>query len=317
MQNARFEGVSNKKSESTSPNDGGDGDNTKGHNLENGHANGSYVHNEDSKVNGGVNGIGNGSSNAGAFDVNKLQKLRAKGEKKAETLVSKGSKAEPKKKITKKNRVWEDSPPQAKLDFTDDAGENGDNIEVVAADHGESMMDKEDIFSSETRLKKKKGWFSTMFQSIVGKANLEKSDLEPALKALKDRLMTKNVIAEKLCESVAASLEGKKLASFTRISSTVQTAMEEALVRILTPRRSIDILRDMHATREQRKPFVVVFVGVNGVGKSTNLAKVAYWLLQHEINVMMAACDTSRSGAVEQLRTRAQRLQIPIFEKGL
>ncbi|KAG2665020.1 hypothetical protein I3760_16G110500 [Carya illinoinensis] len=138
-------------------------------------------------------------------------------------------------------------------------------------------------------------------------ANLEKSDLEPALKALKDRLMTKNVaeeIVEKLFESVAASLEGKKLASFTRISSIVQAAMEEALVRILTPRCSLDILRDVHAAREQRKPYVVVFVGVNGVGKSTNLAKVAYWFLQHEMNAMMAACDTFRSGA------------IPIFEKG-
>ena len=52
--------------------------------------------------------------------------------------------------------------------------------------------------------------------------------------------------------------------------------MEEALVRILTPRRSIDILRDVHASKEQGKPYVVVFVGVNGVGKSksTNLAKV-------------------------------------------
>lgn len=88
--------------------------------------------------------------------------------------------------------------------------------------------------------------------SITGKANLERTDLEPALKALKERLMTKNVvcvytvrhficldlvmcltwasafhsqaeeIAGKLCESVEASLEGKKLASFTRISSTVQ-----------------------------------------------------------------------------------------------
>lgn len=158
-----------------------------------------------------------------------------------------------------------------------------------------------------------------MFQSIAGKQNLGKADLESALKALKDRLMTKNVaeeIAEKLCESVAASLEGKKQASFTRISSIVQAAMEDALVRILTPKRSIDILRDVHTAKEQRKPYVVVFVGVNGVGKSTNLAKVAYWLLQHKVSVMMAACDTFRSGAVEQLRTHARRLQIPIFEKG-
>ncbi|KAF5199688.1 signal recognition particle receptor alpha subunit family protein, partial [Thalictrum thalictroides] len=60
---------------------------------------------------------------------------------------------------------------------------------------------------------------------ITGKVNLDKADLEPALKGLKDSLMTKNVaeeIAEKLCESVAASLEGNKMGSFTRISSTVK-----------------------------------------------------------------------------------------------
>ena len=57
--------------------------------------------------------------------------------------------------------------------------------------------------------------------------------------------------------------------------------MEEALVRILTPRRSIDILRDVHVAKEQGKPYVVVFVGVNGVGKSTNLAKVSHVLFFH------------------------------------
>ena len=62
------------------------------------------------------------------------------------------------------------------------------------------------------------------------------------------------------------------LIAYSRKST--QAAMEEALVRILTPKRSIDILRDVHAAKEQRKPYVVVFVGVNGVGKSTNLAKV-------------------------------------------
>ncbi|XP_020222793.1 signal recognition particle receptor subunit alpha [Cajanus cajan] len=311
---------------------GGDGDDANGRKLENGHSNGNFVA-KDANLSD-VNGRENGSPNVGAFDVHKLQKLRTKGGGKKADTVAKASKAEPNKKVTKKNRVWDDAATkETKLDFTDHAGEDGDrNIDFVAADQGESMMDKEEIVSSESEEEdeedvgknrkpdaKSKGWFSSMFQSIAGKANLEKSDLEPALKALKDRLMTKNVaeeIAEKLCESVAASLEGKKLASFTRISSTVQAAMEEALVRILTPRRSIDILRDVHAAKEQRKPYVVVFVGVNGVGKSTNLAKVAYWLLQHNVSVMMAACDTFRSGAVEQLRTHARRLQIPIFEKG-
>lgn len=338
-QKGGYDGGNKNRSEGGLANDGGDGDGEgeghKGHKMENGYANGNHVGVKDSKVTTVVKGKENASSNNGAFDVNKLQKLRSKGGKKTDTVDNKVSKEDTKKKITKKNRVWDDKPPPTKLDFTPtvDANGNGnDNVHDVAEVHGESMMDIEEVVSSdseseddeevgkETKLDaKKKGWFSSMFQSIAGKANLEKADLEPALKALKDRLMTKNVaeeIAEKLCESVSASLEGKKLASFTRVSSTVQAAMEEALVRILTPRRSIDILRDVHAAKEQNKPYVVVFVGVNGVGKSTNLAKVAYWLLQHEVSVMMAACDTFRSGAVEQLRTHARRLQIPIFEKG-
>ncbi|XVE71147.1 hypothetical protein DITRI_Ditri10aG0127100 [Diplodiscus trichospermus] len=331
VQKAGFDKGS-KKSEGGLATDGEDGDKVKGRKSENGHSNGNHVEIEEPRMTGVDNGKENASSNISAFDVSKLQK-RTKGGKKTDTVANKGSKMDPKKKVTKKNRVWDDAPPETKLDFTDPVDRNeNENIKVVAADQGESMMDMEEIISSDSEGEeddnvqkgskpeaKKKGWFSSMFQSIAGKANLEKEDLEPALKALKDRLMTKNVaeeIAEKLCESVAASLEGKKLASFTRVSSTVQAAMEESLVRILTPRRSIDILRDVHAAKEQRKPYVVVFVGVNGVGKSTNLAKVAYWLLQHNVSVMMAACDTFRSGAVEQLRTHARRLQIPIFEKG-
>ncbi|OAY74110.1 Signal recognition particle receptor subunit alpha [Ananas comosus] len=314
----------------------GDGDSGKGRWLANGNGNGQEKGaRERSHAPPGsvvVKGKENGGPQAGAFDVNKLQKLRSKGGKKSDNTKPASKGGEP-KKIVKKNRVWDDSPSESRLDFTDPVDERGEGIvEAVAADQGESMMDKEEDLSSESEAEeedeevegakpgaKKKGWFTSMFQSIAGNAIIEKSDLQPALKALKDRLMTKNVaeeIAEKLCESVAASLEGKKLGSFTRISSTVQTAMEEALLRILTPKRSIDILREVHAAKEHGKPYVIVFVGVNGVGKSTNLAKVAYWLLQHNISVMLAACDTFRSGAVEQLRTHARRLQIPIFEKG-
>ncbi|ONK71511.1 uncharacterized protein A4U43_C04F9400 [Asparagus officinalis] len=336
LMNKRKSGKSGNNDGKSRGDDGdGDGDESNGKWLANGKANGKEnngVKESRSLPNVVVKGKENGNPDEGAFDVHKLQKLRAKGGKKtdANTNTNKGVRGE-EKKIVKKNRVWDDAKEEdAKLDFTDPVGEGGDEVRgVVAVDEGESMMDKEEILSSEDEddeemesakpSAKKKGWFSSMFQSISGNSVLEKSNLKPALKALKDRLMTKNVaeeIAEKLCESVAASLEGKKLGSFTRVSSTVQTAMEEALLRILTPRRSIDILRDVHAAKEQGKPYVIVFVGVNGVGKSTNLAKVAYWLLQHNVSVMMAACDTFRSGAVEQLRTHARRLQIPIFEKG-
>ena len=50
--------------------------------------------------------------------------------------------------------------------------------------------------------------------------------------------------------------------------------MEESLVKILTPKRRVDILRDVMQCREEQRPYVITFCGVNGVGKSTNLAKV-------------------------------------------
>jgi hypothetical protein len=58
---------------------------------------------------------------------------------------------------------------------------------------------------------------------------------------------------------------------------------------------SVDILREVHAAKAKGKPYTIVFVGVNGVGKSTNLAKVAYWLLQNgvsvRVNVRMSGCQ--------------------------
>uniref|UniRef100_A0A453N7Q7 SRP54-type proteins GTP-binding domain-containing protein n=1 Tax=Aegilops tauschii subsp. strangulata TaxID=200361 RepID=A0A453N7Q7_AEGTS len=241
-----------------------------------------------------------GGPNNGAFNLENIKKKDKK----------------PRPGRDKKPVPKDKKPSEQKLDYSNPADHGGGAGEQTAVNQGKSMMDKDEAVRSTA----KDGWFSSMFRSIAGSnAELKESDLQPALKSLKDRLMTKNVaeeIAEKLCESVAASLLGKKLGSFTRISSSVQTAMEEALVRILTPRRSIDVLRDIHAAKDRGAPYVIVFVGVNGVGKSTNLAKVAYWLLQHDVSVTLAACDTFRSGAVEQLRTHARRLQIPIFEKG-
>jgi signal recognition particle GTPase len=155
---------------------------------------------------------------------------------------------------------------------------------------------------------------------LTGNKALTREDLEPVVAGFREHLHTKNVaydIADKLCESVVAGLVGQKAGALTTIKRTVRDALESALARILTPRRNIDILRDIAAHRATSStPFSIVFMGVNGVGKSTNLAKVASWLRQSGLKVMLAACDTFRSGAVEQLRVHSRRLQIPLFERG-
>jgi hypothetical protein len=73
---------------------------------------------------------------------------------------------------------------------------------------------------------------------------------------------------------------------------------------------STPVFKNPQRQRAKGRPYVVVFCGVNGVGKSTNLAKIAYWLGQHGLKVQLAACDTFRAGAVEQLKTHAMRLGV-------
>lgn len=58
------------------------------------------------------------------------------------------------------------------------------------------------------------------------------------------------------------------------MTSTVKLALQESLVQILQPQRRVDMLRDIMDAQRHQRPYVVTFCGVNGVGKSTNLAKV-------------------------------------------
>jgi signal recognition particle receptor subunit alpha len=67
--------------------------------------------------------------------------------------------------------------------------------------------------------------------------------------------------------------------------------MEESLVQILSPKRRVDILRDVMVARDKGQPYIITFCGVNGVGKSTNLAKV--WVLGDVLVVSMIAIYSS------------------------
>jgi len=63
------------------------------------------------------------------------------------------------------------------------------------------------------------------------------------------------------------------------VTYAVKQSLHESLVQILTPKRRVDILRDVLEAQRGGKPYVITFCGVNGVGKSTNLAKVCNPLL--------------------------------------
>ncbi|XP_014673132.1 PREDICTED: signal recognition particle receptor subunit alpha-like, partial [Priapulus caudatus] len=150
-----------------------------------------------------------------------------------------------------------------------------------------------------------------VFKSLVGSKVISDEDMRPVLDRMRDHLIGKNVaidIADQLCQSVGKKLEGKVLGTFSGVASTVRASLTEACMQILLPQRRVDILRDVMEAQRTRRPYTVTFCGVNGVGKSTNLAKVTFWLVENGFRVLIAACDTFRAGAVEQLRTHTRHL---------
>lgn len=156
-------------------------------------------------------------------------------------------------------------------------------------------------------------------KNLTGNKQLTEEDLVPVLDEFKNAFMQKNVaeeIASKLCESIKLKLLSTKTKAFTSVSKTVRESMKDALVKILTPNRHIDIIAEALRSKERSKPYVIVFVGVNGVGKSTTLSKVAYLYKNQGFSVMIAACDNFRAGAVEQLKTHGKCLDIPVFDRG-
>ncbi|KAI9660726.1 MAG: hypothetical protein M1831_003418 [Alyxoria varia] len=162
------------------------------------------------------------------------------------------------------------------------------------------------------------GAISGLFRNAVGGKTLTASDLSTPLKAMEDHLIKRNVArdaASHLCSAVSRDLVGTKTPSFTTIDTTIRTSLDTALSKILTPTSgsTLDLLRSIETVRSSapstRRPYVISVVGVNGVGKSTTLAKLAFLLLHNNYRVLVAAADTFRSGAVEQLRVHVRNLQ--------
>ena len=201
-----------------------------------------------------------------------------------------------------------------------------DGVYELADDEAEQNDTSPSFFSTLA------GSSSSLLARITGKKDaLTKEDLAPVLHAMQMHLQSKNVandVASLICEGVEKRLLGKRIGNFGSVKAEVRKSLEESITRILTPSTSTDILLEIaskkkrraelaatlpaHALRGQTSPalnpYAIGFVGVNGVGKSTNLAKVCFWLLQNRYRVLIAACDTFRSGAVEQLRTHVRNL---------
>lgn len=213
----------------------------------------------------------------------------------------------------------------------------GDEVHGILANaEAEKSSKQESTSSNHGLLGTGMSAVSGLFRNVIGGKTLTKEDLDKAMKGMEEHLLRKNVAREaaaRLCEGVEKELEGVRTGSFESINARIQTAMEASLTKMLTPTSSLDLLRDIDAITKppvtslrKARPYVMSIVGVNGVGKSTNLSKICYFLLQNKYRVLIAAGDTFRSGAVEQLAVHVRNLseltaresggEVDLYQKG-
>lgn len=212
---------------------------------------------------------------------------------------------------------------------------------IVFSGTGASQSGRDLSTDTGVEVESSGGWLSSA-SSWIGSlgtgAPLTAEDLAPVVDSLRAVLQSKNVATEvthALCDSIASQLVGTRVdkgmtallgGGASRLSAAVTAALRSSIERVLTPTAPVDILREVRSKRAgqagagkrkgEREPYVIAFCGVNGVGKSTTLSKIAFHLKDHGHTVLLAACDSFRAGAVEQLKKHAERLTIGLYEAG-
>lgn len=154
-------------------------------------------------------------------------------------------------------------------------------------------------------------------RSLASKAletTLTEEDVDEVLEELKIELLENEVafeVAEILADKVKSRLVGLKVKRGAKVEKIVINAFRDSLLEILG-RPGPDLVEEAKRRCGKERPLVVVFLGVNGTGKTTTIAKLAYLMKKSGVTPVLAAADTFRAGAQEQLEVHAAKVGVPV-----
>ena len=138
-------------------------------------------------------------------------------------------------------------------------------------------------------------------------AVVQEKHLENVMWELELALLESDVameVVEALKAKLRQRLVGLRVASRGEIAPTIEKALKASLVELL----SLESFDPQRLLVQDDGPLVVAFVGVNGTGKTTAIARLAHWLQAQGRSLVLAAADTFRAGAIEQLEVHANKL---------
>eukprot|EP01056_Protomagalhaensia_sp_Gyna25_P001915 Protomagalhaensia_sp_Gyna_25__1914@NODE_2014_length_1346_cov_7_567712_g1661_i0_p1_GENE_NODE_2014_length_1346_cov_7_567712_g1661_i0NODE_2014_length_1346_cov_7_567712_g1661_i0_p1_ORF_typecomplete_len286_score72_91SRP54/PF00448_22/4e69MeaB/PF03308_16/1_4e05AAA_30/PF13604_6/1_9e05VirC1/PF07015_11/1_2e03VirC1/PF07015_11/2e05AAA_24/PF13479_6/5_9e05T2SSE/PF00437_20/6_6e05RsgA_GTPase/PF03193_16/0_00075RsgA_GTPase/PF03193_16/9_1e02RsgA_GTPase/PF03193_16/4_6e02AAA_22/PF13401_6/0_0001Zeta_toxin/PF06414_12/ len=138
------------------------------------------------------------------------------------------------------------------------------------------------------------------------------------LNIVSEKLQAKNVAHDAsiaITNAVRTEFESARKPALTH--ANLIKVFSSVLMEIMTASTQRNVVDEVKRAMKSKRVYSIAVMGVNGVGKSTTLAKLAQYLKQHTgASIMIAACDTFRSGAIEQLRKHSSALGLDLFDRG-
>lgn len=174
------------------------------------------------------------------------------------------------------------------------------------------LFSKENKESLDQGLSKtKESFFGKIAKAIAGKNTVDADVLDN----LEEILISGDVGVNttiKIIQRIEARVARDKYVS----TSELNTILRDEIAALLKENNNKEKISDFTAS-VNKKPYVIMVVGVNGVGKTTTIGKLAYQFKQEGKNVMLGAADTFRAAAVDQLIIWSERVGVPIVSQGM
>ena len=147
----------------------------------------------------------------------------------------------------------------------------------------------------------------------ISKTELTGKNLEQLLQELKTTLAENDVaydIAERICNGIRQRASSVQVSRLGDRRQPVRAIVREVLLDALKGSGEESFFEKIDIKKQAHEPAIVVFVGINGTGKTTTIAKIAYLLKKRGYSVVIACGDTYRTGSIEQLEEHARRLGV-------
>jgi len=155
--------------------------------------------------------------------------------------------------------------------------------------------------------------FSDAAKSL-GEKELNEKDIESILFELEISLLESDVAGE-VIDEIKSDLKEKLIGSKVNkheVEKFVKDSLISSISALFDAVEKVDLIEKINEKKKQGQPFLVLFVGINGTGKTTSLVKIAHLLQQAKFSIVIAAADTFRAGAIEQLREHTNRLNLKL-----